>query len=160
MVKESVTDEIILFPVVSTNEDDRKSPDRSLAICRFNTIRLLVYEGEGRVVPASEMLEEPALLFVGESGQYSANANVTGTAVFAYVVTVVEIVLIDNRTTVETFRSQHKFERFADGGLSNVIPADQQCVLLKLNATGNDSTKVLDLKSANSHPFIPLSCKH
>ena len=131
MVEERVSDEVVFFAVIASYKDDRERPDSSIVISGLETVRFLVNERELLVIPAPDVLEKPAQLLLREVGEHGANANLAWVALVAKVGAVGEVMLIDDRTTVEALRSQDQLECLAYRGLSDVVSADEQGVLLE-----------------------------
>ncbi len=155
MVEERFTYEVVFFTVVAPDEDDGERPDRSLVISGLETAGFLVNEGERGVVPSPEMLEETEQLFVGKVRQNSSNTDLSWVFGITQVVTVSKIMLVDNRTTVHTFRSQHQFKRFTNRRFADVVPANQQRVPLEDDTPCRNATKVFDLEYSHTHSATP-----
>jgi len=129
VTEEGVADEVVLLTVVPTDKADRQRPVHALFAGAVNAALLFVDELARIVIPKPKVLvSKSAPLFRGELGEYGVDADLDWCSTFVEVTPEVEVVLVDDRATIQTLRAEHEVKRLTDGRLPGVIAADEQCV--------------------------------
>ncbi len=155
MVEEGVADEIILFPVVATDEYERQSPDRCRAVGIIYSILLLVYEGARMIVPATQMTAEPPRCLLRQIDEDRFYANFDGGAVLIQISAAVEVVLVNDRPAKKPLGPEDEVKRLAHGRLSNIVSSYQERMAGKIDTSLRHTSKVCKFQSPNTHLLTP-----
>jgi hypothetical protein len=65
-----------------------------------------------------------------------------------------EIMFIDNGPPKQTFGSEHKLKRFADGRFTDVVPSDQEGVAVEIDDAMRDASKIRNGQPPDAHRVV------
>lgn len=128
MIEEGVSDEIVLRLVVSADENDGKSPAflGPISVCR--SVGTMIREVSSYVVPSPKMTVKPKLGLLRKIRQHGLDANLDRLLLIVEIAATMEIVLVNHWSPIEAFRPQNEVKSLANGGLPDVVAADEECM--------------------------------
>src|SRR5579859_4585797 len=97
MTEESITNKVVLFAVILSNEDHRQGPFCGGHISRLGAAVPFVDKGALLFIPTAQMLRKPALGFVGEINQYCLDPDLRWFLVAVKVAAEMKIVFVNHR---------------------------------------------------------------